>query len=259
MSIFRLLPLLPLLPGCVVLKIHEGSGVSATQSCDVGPFEGLSNQSELRVVVTEGEPSVQISCDDNLIEDVQVVVDAGILQIWVESPEGSAVILRNHVPCELSVVGRDLSTIQLSGSGEVEATAPSLSGVVLSGSGSIRLLGETGGSQLEVALSGSGDLVADSIVVEELSMAVTGSGRVEVRGGSAGSLAMVNTGSGEALLRELQATHADVTLSGSGDADLNATGSIEAVVTGSGNLRIWGDPAIREVTQTGSGSVSFEE
>ena len=247
-----------LLPACVLLKVHEGSGVAAQQVRDPAPFTALSSAGDLSVTVVEGEqPQITVRCDDNLIEDIRTEVDGDTLRIWTESPEGTPVILRNHVPCEVAVVATGLSALELSGSGELQASAPALERLTLSGSGTVRLLGEVVASQFSASISGSGELIADSLLVDSANLVLSGSGSLEVLSGSADILSLVVSGSGESLLVPLEAATADVTLTGSGDAALTATEAVHAVLTGSGALRLHGDPAEREVVATGSGDVSF--
>ena len=247
-----------LLPSCVLLKIHEGSGIAAEQIRDPGTFSAISAAGDLSVTVEEGDqPQVTVRCDDNLIEDIRTEVDGDTLRIWTESPEGTPVILRTHVTCEVQVVTSGLCSLELSGSGEVEATAPGLQRLTLSGSGAVRLLGEVVTPQFSASLSGSGELVADSLLVDSANLVLSGSGSVEVLSGTTDLLSLVVSGSGESKIAALEAATADVTLTGSGDADVTATEAVHAVLTGSGTLRLHGDPAERDVVATGSGEVSF--
>ncbi len=247
-----------LLPSCVLLKIHEGSGIAAQQVRDPGAFTAISAEGDLRVTVEEGDqPQVTVRCDDNLIEDIRTEVEGDTLRIWTESPEGTLVILRTHVSCEVTVVAAGLCSLELSGSGEVEATASGLQNLTLSGSGAVRLLGEVVTPQFSASLSGSGELVADALVVDSANLVLSGSGSLEVLSGRADILSLVVSGSGESQLVELEAATADVTLTGSGDAAVTATEAVHAVLTGSGTLRLHGDPAERDVVATGSGEVSF--
>ena len=252
-----LLPTL-LLPSCILLKVHEGSGIAAEQLRDPGVFTALSATTELAVVVEEGEqPQVTVRCDDNLIEDIRTEVEGDTLRIWTESPEGTPVILRNHVRCEVAVVATGLLSLEHSGSGELEATAAGLQRLSLSGSGDVHLFEEVITPQFSASLTGSGELIADGLVVGSANLVLSGSGGVEVLSGSADILSLVMSGSGESQLFRVEAVTADVTLTGSGDAELTATEAVHAVLTGSGALRLHGDPAEREVVSTGSGDVSF--
>lgn len=257
LSPLSLLPAL-LLPGCILLKVHEGSGIAAKQVREPGAFTAISAAGGLDVTVVEGEqPLVTVGCDDNLIEDIRTEVEGDTLRIWTESPEGTPVILRNHVRCEVAVVAVGLISLEHVGSGELQATAAGLQRLNLSGSGDVHLFGAVVTPQFSASLSGSGELIADGLVVGSANLVLAGSGAMEVLSGSTDILSVVLSGSGESQLFRVEAGTADVTLTGSGDVEVTATEAVHAVLTGSGALRIHGDPAEREVVTTGSGDVSF--
>jgi hypothetical protein len=66
-------------------------------------------------------------------------------------------------------------------------------------------------------------------------------------------------GSGELDARHLRAEAADLSHHGAGTSALYASKRVHVEMTGSGNITVYGNPDKREVSRTGSGSVSFED
>lgn len=254
--------LLALAPACVVLEFHEGNGVSATELREVGAFDALANEGGFDVFVTLGEPAtVAVTCDENLLDDIEIEVEGDELVVrstW----EGRAVSLLPRTECFVQVVTPDLRALVASGSGDVALSGPSavsLDAITVSGSGDVLVSAPLVALQLSVVSTGSGEAALDQVSVSGLALVSTGSGGLSVNGGDAGALELQGTGSGDVLVAGVQTESAQVLLTGSGDGEISVNRSLEATLTGSGDLTVWGDPAQRDLTETGSGEVRFLE
>lgn len=253
---------LAILPGCVI-SVHEGDGVPATQVLDVGSFDGVANETSVDVAILYGPThAAALTCDENLLDLIEVTVQNGALTVRTERDGGQWIQLDPRTDCVLEVVAPALSALSATGSGDVEVvgdTGFALQDVSVTGSGDVLVHPPITVDGFEAAVTGSGTLEVDSLSAEAVGLSSTGSGGLSVSSGAAGLLELSGTGSGDLLARGLVAGEVEASLTGSGDGEVTATERITASLTGSGDLTVWGDPAEREVSSTGSGDVSFAD
>jgi carbon monoxide dehydrogenase subunit G len=124
-------------------------------------------------------------------------------------------------------------SVELSGSGGIAATSPS----ALTG----------------IDLSGSGELRADGLDVDELTVDLSGSGTITLAGRT-GRQTVELDGSGNYRAARLDSTDAEVTVAGSGTADVQVSGTLRAVIEGSGTITHGGGARV-DTQIDGSGSV----
>ncbi len=189
----------------------QGSGVSASQSRTVPSFTeiDLAGSSVLTVHVG-GKQTVVVHADDNLIDRVTTDVRSGML-----------------------VLGTSGSFTTRSPMG-VDVTVPTLEAVVLSGSGVARVEG---------------------LAAERLTVRMPGSGVLGITG-TADQLDVDLSGSGDVRLQDLVARDVVATLSGSGRIQVHATRSLAASVPGSGVIVYGGDPNSLATEVSGSGVIT---
>lgn len=137
----------------------------------------------------------------------------------------------------------------------VNITAPTARSVNLSGSASVRVNGPLAVDNLDLRISGSGQLeVQQADITSKLSSWVSGSGTVSVLNGSAQSTSLHVSGSGNLNVRAVQAAQALAEVSGSGNIRLHASQTLDAHISGSGNVYYLGSPVISSHI-SGSGGV----
>jgi hypothetical protein len=197
--------------GWLGIDAVSGSGHIVSQTRAVPAFSKIQLEGAVDVEVTVGQPqAVTVRIDDNLQDH-----------------------LRTEVHGDTLVIGEtgNVSGHHRSGSGPmVTIQMPAISTVALSGSGDIDLLGLSEKS-LALSIAGSGDISA--------------SGQVD-------TLDVSIAGSGDARLGKLQAHAAKVDVAGSGDVDVDVTTALEAVVDGSGDIVYHGSPQVtRRVNGSG--------
>jgi Putative auto-transporter adhesin, head GIN domain len=189
----------------------QRTGVAATQQRHLAPFRSVelagSNNVTIRV---GGNQSVLVHADENLLQHVTTVVRAGRLVI-------------GNTP------GSFTSTTPMS----VEIRMPSLSSVTLSGSGNVFATGIKA-SSLRMSLPGSGVLRAD---------------------GSALKVTATLGGSGDEQLGRLSASNVHAFLRGSGRIVVNTTHSLDASVAGNGAIIYYGHPTFLTRNVTGNGAI----
>jgi len=103
-------------------------------------------------------------------------------------------------------------------------------------------------------VAGSGDLHVADLTAKRVHAAVAGSGNLDLAG-RADALEAGIAGSGDLKAGKLEVADAKVGVAGSGSASVWARASLNASVAGSGDVRYFGDPAVRKTSVTGSGTL----
>jgi hypothetical protein len=221
-------------------------------------FDRVEVPGSWEIEVTEGRFAVSVTVDDNLADELRV------------ERRGDALVFRLRDGIRL---GR--STLR----GTV--SMPELSGVAVSGSGSIEFDGFRGGD-LDLVVSGSGQILGancaagkfratvsgsgavrlSSCTVIDADLGISGSGTIELMDGAScrgDRLSLRISGSGDADLSGCTFGNVDLALSGSGDASLlMSDGNLGGSISGSGSIRYSGDPQTVDVRTSGSGRVVKE-
>lgn len=198
--------------GCIgVLTFGDiDGGDTVTQTREVEDFEAIALVGSIDVRAKVGPAqSVEVEADESVIDEIETVVEDGVLEVRLKK-------------------GLRLNPGRM----RVTVTAPSLSGVRVSGSGDAVVEGIEGGG-FETSISGSGDI--------ELA-------------GEASSLSVAIAGSGDVDARGLQVETATVKVSGSGDVRVSATETVSGAVSGSGDVSVHGGASCT-VAVSGSGDV----
>jgi hypothetical protein len=239
-----------------------GSGRVVEKTFEVNDFSGvtLATFGDLYIEMGE-EESLHVEAEKNLVAYFEVTTENGMLKI----DDRDFVALHPTKPVKFYLTAKELDTIVLSGSGNVQA--PDLTGkevaltvsgsgdlraddlsadeitLKISGSGTLDIEGSQAGRQ-EIAVSGSGDVRIDDLEADELAVRVSGSGNVRISSGEADEQRVAVYGSGDYRARDLASEEANVAVTGSGSADIHVSERLEARITGSGDISYAGSPDI---------------
>jgi Putative auto-transporter adhesin, head GIN domain len=188
----------------------QGSGVAVTESRELAPFAAieLAGESTLSVRVGPAQ-SVAVSADDNLVDNVTTTV------------RGDSLVIDSR--------GRFTTEAPM----DVTVSVPSLTGVTLSGTGTVIVDGVTG-ADVTAVLSGAGTLIVSG-GADRVTAALTGVGTLDLAG--------------------LAAQDVTARLEGAGDVSVHATSTLDATLTGTGEIVYTGSPAVTTHT-TGVGSIT---
>jgi hypothetical protein len=239
-----------------------GDGRLIQERRAIGSLPGLDVSGPLQVEVRVGAaPSLQIEADGNLLPLIRSEATGGTLRIWTERA------LRSNNNMRVIYTVPQLTQVQSSGSGRLTISDLNGAPLILrkSGSGAAHLSGRV--SSLDVQMSGSGQLDASALESGNANLSVSGSARlmlgqlradavtVRVRGSgglqASGAVQSLNAhvhGSGDANLAGLSSQQADLSTSGSGDISAMVKQSLIAQTTGSGHIKVFGNPAQRSVS-----------
>lgn len=208
----------------------QGNGIPGSENRLVPAFTSVSSEGNFEVHITSGDSyEVLVNAESNLLSFIETDVNGGNLRIHLRGYTN----LRNQLPVQLFI------------------TAPSVNGIVQSGSGIITT-GWLEGDVFSYVVSGSGSIetAVDAAIVEGI---VSGSGNLYVSG-LARDATMILSGSGKIDAWDLAVRNCDAKISGSGDVWIDVEHYLKAVISGSGNVFYSGTPYLETVV-SGSGGV----
>jgi len=137
----------------------------------------------------------------------------------------------------------------------IQINAKSLDALTQRGSGDIKVKNQVQGNQLQVALSGSGDIDLALVKVSHLAASIVGSGDIDIKG-TAKSADIRITGSGDFDGSDLQTQDSNAKVSGSGDINIHVSNTLNAQLSGSGDITYGGSPKQVNKQKSGSGDIS---
>lgn len=235
MNIYRFL--LPVMLGSFLLvtacntRVIRGSGEVVTETREVSGFDGISLSGSGEVVIIQnGNESLTIETDDNVMEHIEARVENGELKIGVES--GFSILSTTRLIFTVEV--DDLKNVAISGSGDIESESI-----------------ET--DYLGAKISGSGDVQISDLTAVEVYISISGSGEVDLAGKATNQDISIS-GSGKYRAGDMCSESVEVSISGSGNATVCATETLVTKISGSGSVDYYGSPAV-DSSGSGSGKV----
>jgi hypothetical protein len=180
------------------------------------------------LVLTTGDtPSLRITAGENVLDQLTSEVSGDRLTLDTDGSVGRLGDVRYDLVLPAT------RTVELSGSGSVHAPSPSGLG--------------------RIVLSGSGQLRAEGLAVDELTVELSGSGTITLDGRVDRQEVQLD-GSGRYDAAELDSEDAEVTVAGSGSADVQVSGTLRAAVEGSGSITHGGGATV-DSRIDGSGTI----
>lgn len=211
MGKFFLLAGLLALASCTKERIR-GSGSTTTETRNVSNFNKVAVSGSNNVHIAKGTSfSVQVKGYTNLLPYFETELNGSTLELH----------FRNRV----SVSNNNI---------EVFITMPEIASLQSSGSTTADIKGPFDSENLDVNISGSGDVLIEGAVANQFRLSVSGSGNLK-------AFAMV-------------AIRADIDISGNGKAEISVTDHLKVGISGSAVVYYKGSPAI-ESNISGSGKL----
>ncbi|ELR69107.1 hypothetical protein C900_05496 [Fulvivirga imtechensis AK7] len=136
---------------------------------------------------------------------------------------------------------------------EIYITINKIEGLSVSSSGKIIGQNKFKTDRLELSVSGSGKIEAQTDS-DDLDISISGSGKIEL-GGTASAVEASISGSGKIRAENLKARSYKVRISGSGSCEVYAEESIDARISGSGSIYYKGEPKHINSSTSGSGRI----
>lgn len=208
----------------------SGKGPVVKRQLDLSSFDKLILSNNAKVYLRQGRTqSVEVEAQENIIDNLVKDVSGNTWKIRFDQP------VRRYEGMKVYI------------------TVPTLTGLRISGSGSIN--GEnkfTGLQELGVSVSGSGDINLE-LDAKRIDSNISGSGDIRLAG-STGALEIRISGSGEVEASELVSDSCKVRISGSGDCEVEVKNDLDVHISGSGDVNYKGRPRVN-TRITGSGDV----
>ena len=196
-------------------------------------FSGIGISVHADVFYTPGNThEITIEGDDRDVEELITEVEDGFLRI--KYPSGKWRIKRSKLT--IHVTSRELDAVKMSGSGLFETSQTITS------------------DEMDIAISGSGNIVFNKLEADEVGVKVSGSGDVMLGSGSADEMELKISGSGKLKAETFEVNEFSASISGSGGAKITAKEELEVRISGSGSVYYHGSPRVN-TSSSGSGKV----
>ena len=226
--------------GCGLIKsagvqVITPSDVIISEARAVSGFTSIDMSTIGTVVITQGNTeSVKISGSDNLVPLIKTSVSNGTLLI---NTEGSLNILPANInktnQLTITIELKDLSSLEVSGLGDIQINALST-------------------PSLSIVMSGAGRVQIKQLTTDSLDVNLSGLGTIELSGEA--KQATVNiSGAGSVTAPDLKIQTVNVSVPGLGSATLWVTDKLTGNISGAGSVSYYGNPQAN-TNSTGLGS-----
>ena len=207
------------------------------QTREVDPFNEISLRIGANVHLEQGKKqSLEIVAKPSTLEEIITEVKDGKLIIRFPNKN---MFWNSFQPGEIKIY----------------ITTPDINALGVSGSGDIIADDEIKTKEIDLAVSGSGNIKLSELTAERVKSTISGSGNIVLGGKTtAQDLSVVISGSGNFKGLDYSASDVSVKVAGSGNAAVEAKENLYIRLAGSGNVTYKGKPSIDQST-SGSGSV----
>lgn len=213
----------------------KGNGIVKTDTREIKYFTGVKLSGNMNLEVEYGKGNeLTVEGDENLLPYVETSVKDGILVIGT----------------------KDNVNLRSKNKIIIHARTPVLNQVTLSGSGNIKSRGNFVNNEITtLTLSGSGDIDMQVKSAQQTKLKVSGSGNIKLSGESATDVNAMVSGSGDIDCSALKCDNVVAGISGSGNIKVTVNKSINASISGSGNVYYNGAATQINTKSMGSGKV----
>ena len=183
-----------------------------------------------------------------------VYIEQGIShKLVIEAPQKELEKIEVSVKDDKLIIKPENYGDKIAADVRIYITSPEYEVIGIAGSVELFTEGEIKSDELELKISGSGEMNFHELMVEELELKISGSGKALMKGnGEEQEISIAGSGSVDAENFEVE--EAEVKISGSGNCTISANGELEVSIAGSGKVLYKGNPEV-ESRIAGSGSV----
>jgi hypothetical protein len=171
-------------------------------------------------IISDTVCSVRVDADENLMSSIRTYVRDG--NLIIDTEHDRCINSGNHILIDIRMPVVD--KIEQSGSGDIDVY-------------------DFECENLEISNTGSGNIDLKGITSDHIDINLVGSGSVTIAG-SANSGDYSLTGSGEIYADDMMVNDCEVSISGSGDVNCYALDHLNISITGSGDVFYSGTPAL---------------
>jgi hypothetical protein len=216
----------------VGVKVITPSNVNISENRDVSGFNAIEFSTVGKINLMQGDQeSLNISGPDNLVPEIITTVSNGTLTIKTKD-NLTINPLSNENPLTFTIVVKDLTSLTVSGAGDVQMETLST-------------------PSLEITMSGAGIVQQNQITTNNLNITLSGVGGIDITG-QATQATIDISGAGNVNAPDLTIQTANITISGVGGATLWVTDQLTGNISGAGSVSYYGTPQTN-TTATGIG------
>jgi hypothetical protein len=209
----------------------RGNGILKTEDRTTGSFKSVASHGSFDVYVSNGEPSVKIEAEENLLPFIETYVDGSTLNIRTKDNSW----IRPGRQIKIFVSSPDFESIRSYGSGDI--------------TGQSKIINT---SNLELRVNGSANIKMD-VDAPAINTQTNGSGDIDLKG-TAKSFTGEIHGSGDIRALDLQTDEATIKIYGSGNANVFVNSKLDVHVAGSGDVNYKGNAQVSS-RMMGSGRI----
>ena len=209
---------IPDMPKEEVRKLDAFSGIGISISADVYYTPGSNHE-------------IRIEGDADDVDDLITKVEDGFLQVKYP-PKWK--IRRSKLTIYIS--SRELEAVKISGSAKFRSGEP------------------ISADEMDLAVSGSGDIHFEKLSTDEVGVKISGSGDIILLSGNADELDARISGSGKLNAESFEVNEFSAGISGSGSIRITVKEELDSRISGSGKVYYHGTPRVNS-SSSGSGKV----
>ena len=208
---------------------EKGEGDILTETRNIDDFQGIELDIAADIFLTQGDEFlVEIEGQENILDELDLDVKGDVLEIGFDD------CVRDYDDLIFRITMPELDFLSIKGSGKI----------ITENFFSV--------NDLELKISGSGDMDL-GLNADDLETRISGSGKLLLEGAVNDFDAEIS-GSGDVRAFGLVGEKVDIKITGSGDMEVYATDKLDIKITGSGDVYYRGTPEVN-VDITGSGDV----
>ena len=210
-----------------------GEGPSFTENRTVANFSSVASAI-----------SADVFYKQDPVYKVEITAQQNILNI----------IETNVVNDELVIKFRNNVSVRSHENIVVNISSPVVKGLKISGSGNFIVPDSIHSDNMNLTLSGSGNMSLHKLEAASIDVNISGSGNITVSDGTTNTAKLRISGSGDIEVIKVAAASVTTTTSGSGEMHVNASEKLDVTISGSGSVFYTGNPIINTHI-SGSGKV----
>ena len=209
----------------------KGNGDWKKEAFNLSDFKNIDLQDNFEVRLKQGDFSVEVEAESNIMEYLKV-----------ENADGYLILG--------SKKGFKLKSSE---DPRVYISMPDVNVITVSGVGKFRSEGNFKTENLEVMISGAADMELD-LECTTLKTRISGAGDISLRG-SADYFSTSNSGAGNIDAYDFVTKTTKISINGAGDAKVHATERVDANINGAGSVSYAGNPEEVNKQVNGFGSI----
>ena len=227
----------PFLHSCLSNNTQEKKGnyEIVHEKIEISDYEEIQSMIPVEIIyqqIAQDEPFLQVSVDKNIFPYLSFAV------------EGKKLIINQ-------INDTTLKPSQLT----IYTNSKNLCKIDLAGNGSVFLKKEVNAQNMEILISGAGNVSADSLYCENININISGTGEADLKGASTNARFEVN-GVGTINAFDYFVNSLECVINGVGNADVYVNEKLNVVVAGVGDINYKGEPQTITKEISGTGNVS---